>query len=426
MSRPRSGDALNDPPTRAPLRVAILIRSLWPGGFARIAIEEASALTGPGGDAATVVGFATRENGYRYDDLIRERGARVRLIQFRPRVRRLLRRLLLPLVPAIRDEESSIPLAEIVWWALFDREQYDVLLCEDQFVGIAGLLRARLRHQPFVLLVAEPISDLEGVRALRVGRNRALARAVAGLLHRSESRILRSARELLFVSARTERLIRERFDLSLGPGTSVLHPGCEVDPSPPRPPTSPPFVLCATKWDLGRRPETAIAIARQAGVRCVLAGSWAAQSEEARFRARLSGALPPGVTPGEVELTGALGQNELDDLFRSAYAYIHWTPEGFAMGVVEALGHGLPVICTADAGAADLLREGQNGIIVPGGDPSAFAAAVRRLIDDPSAREALARGARASAAELAWPNHARRLRARLWAARTASLSPDGR
>ncbi|HZY69751.1 MAG TPA: glycosyltransferase family 4 protein [Thermoplasmata archaeon] len=399
-----------------PLRVAILIRSLWPGGFARIAIEESAALNASEPDRATLIGFATRENGYRFDDLIRSRGVRVRLVQFRPTFRRVLRRLLLPLVPTIRDEESSVPLVEIVWWALFNREPYDILLCEDQFVGIAGVVRSVLRSQPYALLVAEPISDVEGVRALRVGRNRALARALSRILYRAESRILRSARELLFVSTRTERLVRERFDLRVPPRTAVLHPGCEVDTSPPRAPANPPFLLCASKWDLGRRPETAIAIARLTGIRCVLAGSWAARSEETRFRSKILETIPASGDPPAVVVTGPIPQGELDDLFRTAYAYVHWTPEGFAMGVVEALGHGVPVICTSEAGASDLLVDGVNGVIVRGTEPEAFVPAIRRLVDEPDLRESLARGARASAVGLAWPNHAGRLLHRLRAA----------
>ena len=40
------------------------------------------------------------------------------------------------------------------------------------------------------------------------------------------------------------------------------------------------------------------------------------------------------------------------------------------MVVTEAFAHGLPVITTRRAGAADLVRHGENGLIIPAGDAS--------------------------------------------------------
>jgi glycosyltransferase involved in cell wall biosynthesis len=47
--------------------------------------------------------------------------------------------------------------------------------------------------------------------------------------------------------------------------------------------------------------------------------------------------------------------------------------DGFGMVAAEAFAHGLPVITTRNAGAADLILEGKNGFIVPAGDSEALA-----------------------------------------------------
>jgi glycosyltransferase involved in cell wall biosynthesis len=49
--------------------------------------------------------------------------------------------------------------------------------------------------------------------------------------------------------------------------------------------------------------------------------------------------------------------------------------DGFAMVVAESLACGLPVITTANTGASDLIRPGENGEVVPIRDPEALAQA---------------------------------------------------
>jgi len=55
--------------------------------------------------------------------------------------------------------------------------------------------------------------------------------------------------------------------------------------------------------------------------------------------------------------------------------------------VNEAVACGLPLVLSDRVGAAhDLLRDGENGVLVPVNDVSAAARALRRLASDPLAR----------------------------------------
>ncbi|MCI4348442.1 MAG: hypothetical protein L3J97_07500, partial [Thermoplasmata archaeon] len=125
---------MNGSPSAAPQRprVAILLRNLWAGSFARHAIEEVAGLRDLEGWATALIPFVVQEDGYRYDDLIRTRGIEVRPPIRRPGWTRLFRRLLLPLTPPIRGEESSVPIVEILLWAVTGRGQFDVVYAEDQ------------------------------------------------------------------------------------------------------------------------------------------------------------------------------------------------------------------------------------------------------------------------------------------------------
>ncbi|HRD72831.1 MAG TPA: glycosyltransferase family 4 protein [Aquimonas sp.] len=71
--------------------------------------------------------------------------------------------------------------------------------------------------------------------------------------------------------------------------------------------------------------------------------------------------------------------------------------EGLSNVIIEAMGSGLPIIATAVGGTPELIRDGENGLLVPNEDDSALAAAMQRLIDDDALRDRLAAQARADA-----------------------------
>jgi glycosyltransferase involved in cell wall biosynthesis len=58
--------------------------------------------------------------------------------------------------------------------------------------------------------------------------------------------------------------------------------------------------------------------------------------------------------------------------------------------VIQAWAHGLPVVAAASTGPAALIRDGEDGRLVPVDDPAALAGAVRALLDDPAGRAGLA------------------------------------
>ena len=83
---------------------------------------------------------------------------------------------------------------------------------------------------------------------------------------------------------------------------------------------------------------------------------------------------------GRVRFLGARTRTEVLELFRAADASVLTSAwENFPHTVVEALAVGTPVLGTAVGGVAEVVRDGENGLLVPAGDPSAFAGALRPL-----------------------------------------------
>ena len=101
------------------------------------------------------------------------------------------------------------------------------------------------------------------------------------------------------------------------------------------------------------------------------------------------------------------------------------TYEGFGLVVLEAMSQGLPVIATPVGCVPDLIRDGENGVIVPPRDAQALASAVRRLMDSPDERQCIGRKAAATVSTMTWRRTAERTidvyRAALAATRPAGL-----
>ena len=80
-------------------------------------------------------------------------------------------------------------------------------------------------------------------------------------------------------------------------------------------------------------------------------------------------------------------------------------PESFGIVLIEAMACGLPAIATDYPGVRAVVDEGENGLLVPRGDPDAVAARARRAWSRPAprARRATRRGRPAQGASASGP-----------------------
>ncbi|HEV8679094.1 MAG TPA: glycosyltransferase family 4 protein [Stellaceae bacterium] len=111
-------------------------------------------------------------------------------------------------------------------------------------------------------------------------------------------------------------------------------------------------------------------------------------------RAAVEMALAP--LGARVRYRGTLDEDEIAAALAAADLFV-WPAinEAFGMALLEAQASGLPVVAGASGGIAGIVAAGNTGLLVPPGDVAAFAEAVRQLIGDGRAREAMGAMARA-------------------------------
>jgi glycosyltransferase involved in cell wall biosynthesis len=170
-----------------------------------------------------------------------------------------------------------------------------------------------------------------------------------------------------------------------------------IDPGPaprPRPRRERPTLIAVAMMRARAKIESYRILARAlAGLgdlawRLVVVGDGPARGEVERALAPLG--------EGRVEFLGALAGSAVERAYARADLLV-WPgfDEAYGMVYLEAQAAGLPVVAMDHGGVGNVVVDGVSGCLTVQGDEQAYARAVRALIEDPPARAALGRSARA-------------------------------
>jgi glycosyltransferase involved in cell wall biosynthesis len=100
----------------------------------------------------------------------------------------------------------------------------------------------------------------------------------------------------------------------------------------------------------------------------------------------------------DVRFAGAVGQHELGAYYLDAQVFCLPTfAEGLGVVLIEAMGHGLPVVSTRVMGVPEVVEEGETGLLVLPGRADQLADAIAHL-EAPAERQRMALAGRARAA----------------------------
>jgi glycosyltransferase involved in cell wall biosynthesis len=279
------------------------------------------------------------------------------------------------------------------------------------------LFRLYRREKPDLVhqVALKPV--LYGTLAARLAGVPAIVNALAGLgflfvSERRMARILRPVAELAFRRllnhANTRTILQNPDDLHLLAQRRILEArfarlirgsGVDLARFRARPePEGPPLVILPARmlWDKGVGEFVAAAQRlRSEGIRARLAlvGDRDAENPSAIASAQLQEWHRSGV----VEWWGQ--RTDMERVFADCHVVcLPSYREGLPKALLEAAASGRPIVTTDVPGCREIVREGENGLLVPKGDPIALAAALRRLIEDPDLRHRMGKRGSAIAA----------------------------
>jgi glycosyltransferase involved in cell wall biosynthesis len=114
------------------------------------------------------------------------------------------------------------------------------------------------------------------------------------------------------------------------------------------------------------------------------------------------GLSPDDPLPRQVRVAPAFRPEELTEVLASHDVLLipSIARESFSIAAREALAAGLPVITSDCLGPEEVVRHGENGLVVPTGDAETLADAMRSLVDDPNLFAHLRHGVSATPVEV--------------------------
>lgn len=136
---------------------------------------------------------------------------------------------------------------------------------------------------------------------------------------------------------------------------------------------------------------------------CIIGGDPWAETPDAEMARLKEMRLELGVE-NLVTFLGAKDQDILPNYYAAAEMVVmpsHY--ESFGMVALEAMAMGTPVIASEVGGLAFLVRDGENGFLVPSRDPEALAERIFTLLNDANCQKTLGRQAFEHARQYAWP-----------------------
>lgn len=284
--------------------------------------------------------------------------------------------------PSSYRHSSPIRQAQIAWRALTTKGPFDGVEAHPlYFAGVIGLVAARLRRRP--LLAYAHGGDVADY-AVRSRVHGALARWVA----RGAAAVVTNSQDS---AGYVERLGTTALVISPGVALSVFRPATEGA-------------------------EDRLALRRRLGLPdgplALLLGTLSERKGADVFAAGVESAPGwQGVMVGSGPLADSLASShpsvrqvspvpsaQVPDWLRTAdVVVVPSRREPLGLAAVEALACGTPVIASNVGGLREVVRDAENGLLIPSDDPVALAAALVRLLD-PSLRERLGAAGPASVA----------------------------
>jgi glycosyltransferase involved in cell wall biosynthesis len=246
------------------------------------------------------------------------------------------------------------------------KERISLLHCYLPRASFFGAIAAKIARVPAVLVSKRSLEPQESLKQVFLCR---VANAWADLVLANSEAVLRHAVEVGRCRPDKLRLLVNGIDIERYRNGSVNGLNCQAAVVGTvlrlEHIKGPAVFIEAAKWIVDEMPETRFMIIGDGSIRANLE--------------RLSGSL------GIADRVQFLGErNDVDAILPSFSIFILPSlVEGMSMALLEAMAAARPIVATAVGGNLDLIRDGENGLLVRPGAPEEMAHAAIKLLKNP-------------------------------------------
>ncbi len=208
------------------------------------------------------------------------------------------------------------------------------------------------------------------------------------------------------VSHAVQRDCVERLGIP-GDRISVIHTG--IEPPEPMTPSAAPELREA--WGVHPRQPTVLTVARlsyEKGIDVLIETAATLRRSHPQARILLVGDGPdrPAIEAkirerglSETMILGGFLANIWPAYLAASVVCLPSHSEGMPNVLLEAMAVGRPIVATAVGGIPEAILSGDNGLLVPPGNPTAMAGAITRLLNDAELADRLGKAAQATVAQ---------------------------
>ena len=165
------------------------------------------------------------------------------------------------------------------------------------------------------------------------------------------------------------------------------------------------ILLTVTKWSRFRKPEKYLEILKNLPetISLTVAGRWDSEEDLSIFLRSVSSMDLNSRVETVVDLT----EEELSNLYDKAKVFLRlgYNETGTALGIMEAIGHGCPVVISRDLGASEIVLDGRNGFIVNENEPKMIATRINEIYTNNALFNSMSEAAYNLAESTGWEDH---------------------
>lgn len=287
--------------------------------------------------------------------------------------------------------------------AFLKREKPRIILAH-QLLSALLVLPYAFVHRTKILLVLHdnPFMFVEKNSTKSGGLKSFFLRTFA---YRLEKFTIRRAKHVLCTTSR----IKDSVMKHLGNGNNLTVADYGIDSFPRVGKENRDMLLTVSKWSRFRKPENYAELLKHlpSNISLTVAGRWDSEDDLSAF---LSKVLSMGLQD-RVEVLKNLTEVELSDLFDRTKVFLRlgFNESGTGQAILEAIGHGCPVVISRGLGAAEIVQDGVNGFLVDENQPAIVASRINDIFGSSALLDSMSESSYKIAESSGWEDYLRKI-----------------